>query len=395
MNAKEYRAYNLEMHKSNRTNNEFMLQIAALNAECNRLRLVVKHESDKYEAMRVSMAQHLEAGLEQYKLKLQEAQEQIKRNEEEFNSRIESEKNTLMQWLDAQILNHTSEIRKTLKISDVAHAIASNYAHTRLIYQLNFKGKRVMIYSHYSENDEVESYNLLTLECIEHYFDYIIILTNCPNKWSLHHPDYNKYHLLAYNMKSDFRNYGLFIMQTAKTLVHASQLCLMNDSFIVVDVNAFGCCIKRLFEHESGSSSHDFVGLTSSHEYVYHVQSYFMCFNASTVPAVISYFEKHGLPSNHHAAIAQYELGITAHLTSLGFSSCAIVSNNDMRYPLNTTCCKWSVVLQEVGIVKRQHFFKKYPYITAMTNVDIALVAEKYSYNKHFIHFLKYHNMYI
>ena len=348
MNAKQEleRAHNFEMHKLGRIINELTLKNAALSAECNQLQ---------------------------------------KQLEATNNELIRSTK----QLVEERIQNNTADMKHRLMLSN---AVSANYAHTQFIYQLDFKDKRVGIYSHYSEHDEVESYTLLTLECIEKWFDYIIILTNCPNKWTtMHSPDYNKYHLLAYNMKSDFRNYGLFLMQTAKTLVHASQLCFVNDSFIVVDVSAFGYCIKRLFETEP--KSHDFFGLTSSHECVYHVQSYFMCFNASTVPAVISYFEKHGLPANHHTAIAQYELGITAHLTNLGFSSYAIVSNDDMRHPLNTTCCKWPVVLQEVGIVKRQHFFKKYPYITAMTNVDIALVAEKYSYNKHFTNFLKYHRI--
>ena len=362
------------------------LQEAYNHLRRNEQELKVRSEAEKTALMR---------SIEVEQSNLQEAQEQIRRNEQEFNFRLESEKNMLTHSMElrfeAHVRNHTAEIRQTLKISDVSHAIASNYAHTRLIYQLDFKSKRVMIYSHYSEHDEVESYNFLALECIEHYFDYIIILTNCPNKWILHNPDYNKYHLLAYNMKSDFRNYGLFLMQTAKTIMHAAQLCFMNDSFVVVDVNAFGCSIKRLFENETGS--HDFVGLTSSHECGYHVQSYFMCFNASVVPTIISYFETHGLPVNHHAAISQYELGITAHLTKLGFSSFAIVSNNDMRFPRNTTCFKWAAVLQEVGIIKRQHFFKKYPSRTGMTDVDIAQAAEKYLYNKHFMHFLKYHNI--
>jgi hypothetical protein len=76
-----------------------------------------------------------------------------------------------------------------------------------------------------------------------------------------------------------------------------------------------------------------------------------------------------------------------------GHSPFAVVSNNDMRIPLNTTCCKWATVLQNIGIVKRQHFFKKYPYKTAMTDTNIAVVADKYSYNKHFMHFLKYHGI--
>ena len=349
MNKQEERAINLEIHKINRHKNELVLKNAALEAECARLRAVIKQEAETHAAI----LQQCNAATDAERKKLHALQLELERER------------------------------------DVSHVISANYAHTQFIYNLDFKGKRVAVYSHYSEHDDVENYNMLSLECIEHYFDYIIVLTNCPNKWKLHSPDYSKCHLLAYNLKSDFRNYGLFIIQTAKTLIHAARLCFMNDSFVIVDVSAFGSCMKRLFAE---NVSHDFVGLTSSHEYTFHVQSYFMCFNAAAVPGILSYFETHGLPANHQAAISQYELGITSHLIERGCSSYAVVSNNDMQFPLNTTCCKWSAVLQAIGIIKRQHFFKKYAHV-AMTDADIALVAERHSYNKHFIHFLKHHNV--
>jgi hypothetical protein len=349
MNKKEERAINLEMHKINRSKHELALKNAALEAECARLRAVIKQEAEKHAAI----LHQCNAATDQERKKMHALQMEL-----------ENER-------------------------DVSRVISANYAHTQHIYNLDFKDKRVAIYSHYSDSEDVESYNMLSLECIEHYFDYIIVLTNCPNKWSLHSPDYNKYHLLAYNLKSDFRNYGLFIMQTAKTLIHAARLCILNDSFVIVDVSAFGTCMKRLFE---SNVSHDFVGLTSSHEYTFHIQSYFMCFNSAAVPGILSYFETRGLPANHQAAISQYELGITSYLIDQGCSSYAVVSNSDMQFPLNTTCCKWSAVLQAIGIIKRQHFFKKYAYV-AMTDADIALVAERHSYNKYFIHFLKHHGI--
>jgi hypothetical protein len=278
-----------------------------------------------------------------------------------------------------------SDIKKQL-----CETVDSNFEHMRLIIGLDFMDKRVMIYSHYSEYDDVESYNVLSLECVEYYFDYIIVLTNCPNKWNIHSPNYNKYHLLNYNMKSDFRNYGLFIMQTAKTLTNAARLCFMNDSFVIVDVNAYGRCMKTFFNTDM--EKHDFGGLTSSYEGVFHVQSYFLCFNSSTIPHLLAHFETNGLPGNHGSAIGQYELGITKYLIENGFSSYAVVSNNDMRIPLNTTCCKWETVLEKTGIIKRQHFLKKYAY-AAMTDANIATVAKNHFYNKHFIHFLNYHGI--
>jgi len=322
--------------------------------------------------------------------KMNEEREQHKRQlieeREQHNRQLIEER----EQLSRQLIEERDKINRNM-LDHVRDTIASNHAHMQLICNLDLKDKRVVVYSHYSEHNEVESYNLLAIECIEHYFDCIIILTNCPNKWNMHSQNYNKCHLLGYNMKSDFRNYGVFLMQTANTLIHASRLCLMNDSFVIVDVNAFGNCIKLLFENEQ--MTHDFVGLTSSYEGVFHLQSYFMCFDASTIPAVLFYFETRGLPMNHQHAISNYELGITVHLTNSGFSSFAVVSNDDMRVPLNTTCCKWSAVLQHIGIIKRQHLLKLYPRKMAMTDANIAMVAENHSYNKHFIDFLRYNRV--
>ena len=373
---KELRMSNGALEKER---DQLAITVQKLNEELTK----IKHD----EKQRLIQNSGLMDEISQLKKKLKEDCEKHVRSSNELNQKLKIKCDEL-QKLNNRLLN-------TIDKSETAHinnAIDTNYAHMQLIKSLNFSDKRVMIYSHYSDENEVESYNLLTIECVQHYFDYIIILTNCPNKWNIHSPNYNKCHLLTYNMKSDFRNYGVFIMQTAKTLVNASRLCLINDSFVVVDVNTFGYCIKCLFDSEN--MSHDFIGLTSSHEGIFHLQSYFLCFNSTTVPAIMSYFETHGLPKNHQSAILQYELGITSHLIDKGFSSFAVVSNDDMRHPLNTTCCKWSAVLKDIGIIKRQHFFKKYAY-AAMTDANIAVVAENYSYNKHLMHFLKYHGIHV
>ena len=329
---------------------------------------------------------------EEYDKKMQEFQREMEHQNSKLREQARVEMETTKRKMNADFMeeldNHKLKVRLELDaaISERLHdAVTSNCTHMQRMNALDFRGKRVMLYSHYSESNEVQDYNVLTIECMHHYFDYIIILTNCPNKWNMLSPNYNQCHLLNYNMKSDFRNYGVFIMQLETSLVNASRLCLINDSFIVVDVNAFSLCIKRLFDSEP--MSHDFIGLTSSYENVYHLQSYFICFGSPAIPAVMSYFKTHGLPFNHADAISKYELGMSQHLTNLGFTSFASVTNNDMQCPLNTTCCKWSNVLEETGIVKRQHFLKKYAY-AGMTYKDIAMIAEHHTYNKELLQFL-------
>jgi hypothetical protein len=333
----------------------------------------------------------------QYKTIMDEGIEEKRRQEAHFNSKLNEERTRLQEQAQAEMENTQRKLSADLvmkldaSISESLHdAVTSNCTHMQWMNALDFRGKRVMLYSHYSESNEVQDYNVLTIECMQHYFDHIIVLTNCPNKWNMRSPNYNQCHLLNYNMKSDFRNYGVFIMQLETSLVNASRLCLTNDSFIVVDVNAFSICIKRLFDREP--MSHDFVGLTSSYENVYHLQSYFMCFGGTAIPAVVSYFKTHGLPFNHADAIGKYELGMSLHLTNLGLTSFALVTNNDMKRPLNTTCCKWSNVLEETGIVKRQNFLKKYAY-AGMTDKDIAKIAENHAYNAELLQFLKCNNV--
>jgi len=352
--------------------NECAVAFGVSMQKMNEERAQIKRQNEEREQTRRQMNEDRE----QTKRQMNEEQEQIRRQMTAEREQIRRQMTADREQIKQDVLDHMSD------------SITSNHAHMQFIYSMDLRGKRVVVYSHYSEHNEVESYNVLAIERIEHYFDHVIILTNCPNKWVLHSPNYNKCHLLGYNMKSDFRNYGVFLMQAASTLINASRLCFINDSFIIVDVSAFGKCVKQLFENER--LSHDFVGLTSSHEGVFHVQSYFMCFDAPAIPAVLSYFETHGLPMNHQSAISKYELGITAHLIDTGFSSFAVVSNGDMRFPVNTTCCKWAAVLEHAGIIKRQHFLKQYPRHLAMTDANIALVAENHAYNKHFIDFLKY-----
>ena len=291
------------------------------------------------------------------------------------------------------VKTHTSQVIKTVSALQICQAVAANYAHMRMVCaDLDFNGKRVLIYSHYSKQDTVDKYNYLTLEKMQHWFDYVIVLTNCPNQWQFESPNYRKCHVMWYNLKSDFRNYGVFIAQAGQRLMGASQLCFANDSFVVVDVLAFDRCMARMFDSDA-LSSHDFMGITSSYENVYHLQSYFMCFNARTLDAVIGYFKTHGLPMNHHDAISVYELGITKHLVARGFKPFAMVSNQEMPVPLNTTCFKWSAVLQNTGIIKRQHLLKQYPPRFAMTDLNIELVATKFAENKPFVQFLHEHGI--
>ena len=380
-NVEEEYNQKMELEKKQRIGIQHELEVEKTQ------RIGIQRELEVEKTQRISIQRELEVEKTQrVNIETQLSQQELN----EKNRQMEREQSLVNKRIEDEINIITPQLIKTISYYNISVAVAANYANIQMINKLGLHGKRVLLYSHYSNRDEVESYNYLTLQKMECWFDYIIVLTNCPNKWNIQNPDYNKYHILWYNLKGDFRNYAIFIMQHLKTLLYIDKLCLINDSFVIVDILAYERCMKRLFD---SNTNHDFMGITSSLENVYHLQSYFICFNSRAVPPAMNYFEIHGIPSSHNTTIGIYELGITKYLMNQGLTQNAIVSNTEMKFPLNTTYYKWSTVLQHTGIIKRQHLLKQYPSRFAMTDLNISLIANKFSENKHFINFLKYHSI--
>ena len=372
-NVEEEYNQKMELEKKQRIGIQHELEVEKTQ------RIGIQRELEVEKTQRISIQRELEVEKTQrVNIETQLSQQELN----EKNRQMEREQSLVNKRIEDEINIITPQLIKTISYYNISVAVAANYANIQMINKLGLHGKRVLLYSHYSNRDEVESYNYLTLQKMECWFDYIIVLTNCPNKWNIQNPDYNKYHILWYNLKGDFRNYAIFIMQHLKTLLYIDKLCLINDSFVIVDILAYERCMKRLFD---SNTNHDFMGITSSLENVYHLQSYFICFNSRAVPPAMNYFEIHGIPSSHNTTIGIYELGITKYLMNQGLTQNAIVSNTEMKFPLNTTYYKWSTVLQ--------HLLKQYPSRFAMTDLNISLIANKFSENKHFINFLKYHSI--
>ncbi|NDB69479.1 MAG: hypothetical protein EB015_16035, partial [Methylocystaceae bacterium] len=112
MNAKEKRAMQLEIHRMNRMRRVDMRN-AELESECARLQAELKDVSERLSATEREMA---------------------KREVEDRGN-----PNNTMQ--------HISE------------SVAVNYAHVQLICNRGFEDKRVLLFSHYSKREEVESHN--------------------------------------------------------------------------------------------------------------------------------------------------------------------------------------------------------------------------------------------
>ena len=138
-----------------------------------------------------------------------------------------------------------------------------------------FEKKTIMIYSHYSKNGAVDSYNYYIIDFFSKLVDNIFILSNIHvDKWNLYN-NTNNIHILDYDYKMDFANYYKFIMNHKNNLLKINRMFLINDSFLVVDKVVFENKIRDKFF--SGKINDNYDGLIGSVEYNHHYQSYFLC----------------------------------------------------------------------------------------------------------------------
>jgi hypothetical protein len=324
----------------------------------------------------------LRTEMETYRLKCIQKMEELKLEKEE-NERILAETKNKLQEEKNQTVNQL-QMEMTNVETIISKCINKNNTKMGYFKNIDLKNKKVLIYSHFSKKETVENYNYLTFELLDKWFDYIIILTNTEG---FVFKNNNKYYVFNdYNFKSDFRNYYMFICQMSEQLKTLKQLCIVNDSFLIVDVGAFENTLEKLFTEQC-----DFAGLTSSIENTYHLQSYFLNFNENAIHHIIEFFKSSGIPMNHDQSISHYELKLTMHMLKTGCICYSVVSNNEIA--LNTTCYKWKQILKNIGIIKRQHILKQYGK-QSISDYDLAFIAKVYaSTNLQFIEYLDNHNI--
>ena len=340
-----------------------------------------KLQEEKNQALNEEM-NRLRTEMETYRLKCIQKIEELKLEKEEneriiaeTKNKLQEEKNHTVNQLQMEMTNVETIISKCINKNNTKMGYFKN---------IDLKNKKVLIYSHFSQKETVENYNYLTFELLDKWFDYIIILTNTDG---FVFKNNNKYYVFNdYNFKSDFRNYYMFICQMSEQLKTLKQLCIVNDSFLVVDVGVFENTLEKLFIEQC-----DFAGLTSSIENTYHLQSYFLNFNEKAIHHIIDFFKSSGIPMNHDQSISSYELKLTMHMLKIGCICYSVVSNNEIA--LNPTCYKWKQVLKTIGIIKRQHILKQYGK-QSISDYDLAFIAKVYaSTNLQFIEYLDNHNI--
>lgn len=125
-------------------------------------------------------------------------------------------------------------------------------------------------------------------------------------------------------------------------LYEANLLYLLNDSVVgPVNDDMFGQVVKRIRE-----SPADFIGLTDSHESMWHLQSFFLAFKRGALASaalrkfvdnVVSFSQKTGV-------IAEYELRFASTLMSAHLS-CDVLFPQETPQPINRTLFHWKALL--------------------------------------------------
>lgn len=133
----------------------------------------------------------------------------------------------------------------------------------------------------------------------------------------------------------DFGSYkrGIAWAQRAGHLKDADELILCNDS-------CFGPLypFEHLFDTMAGRGL-DFWGITDSHQYSYHLQSYFIVFSRKVLQSSVfgRFFAGVKGLANVREVIQTYELGLTRELQAAGFTAGALIDNNFVPLHPNDT----------------------------------------------------------
>ena len=191
----------------------------------------------------------------------------------------------------------------------------------------NKKIKRCAVFASYSSDGYLPPQTLSFLKGLKPYIDHIVVVFDN----ELIPSEYAKLHSVAEKIitgrhgEYDFGSYkrGFYHLKNSGILKKSKKLIFFNDSCFG-PTSSFEPVFKKM-----DSKDLDFWGATESHEYTYHLQSYFVSFNENVFNSAI--FEKFigsiKKQENVQQVILNYELGMTKTLINAGFKCDALVKN--------------------------------------------------------------------
>jgi len=239
-----------------------------------------------------------------------------------------------------------------------------------------FDNKKIMIYSHYSKNGKVDTYNYYMINLFSNLVDTVFILSNLPkDKWNTSKANI---HVLNYDFKNDMSNLYVFIMRYQLLLNKIKSLFFINDSFLVVDKPVF----EKKIEDDFFSNKHveHFQGLIMSKNPIIHYQSYFLFIQNPIISKFIEYFKQTSYPVNQEDAINKYELGISRLFLNKHIKYFCYSSNPTAVYPYE--------IIQKYGLIKRQQLLSTYHITQQLSYNQIQALKNKYIHNSELVEFI-------
>lgn len=249
-------------------------------------------------------------------------------------------------------------------------------ASVELLNSEMFENKTIMVYSHFSKNGKIDSYNYYMINFFSSLVDTVFILSNISkDKWNLLHTNV---YVLNYDFKSDFSNLYVFILRYQVFIIKINRLFFINDSFLVANKSIFENKIKEDFF--STKPSENYQGLILSNEHNIHYQSYFLCVKNTIITQFIYYFKKHKNPLNHVDAINKYELGLSRTFLNKHIKQVCYNHNPTALYPYE--------IIRNYGIIKRQQILSTYNVKTQLTFIQIQQLKNTYKDNNELVEFI-------
>lgn len=189
-----------------------------------------------------------------------------------------------------------------------------------------------MIYAHYNKLGKVTEHVFFTLEKFTEAAVDILFVSSSPINRAL---DKDKLHglvkkiIVVPNIGYDFHQWKCGIEDSTSIIGDYDKLILLNSSVIgpIFDLTQFLCRLDNLDK--------DLAGITSSHEGIYHLQSYCLYFSKSlfTHHYFKRYWRKLKPVADRDQVIVQYEVNLARHFIDRNFSVGAFREAEDNKNP--------------------------------------------------------------
>lgn len=236
--------------------------------------------------------------------------------------------------------------------------------------------KRIAVLAHYDIDAVIDSYLKKLIKEIERFVDKIILVTTSGvDEKSL--LDFNKVQVIQReNVGYDFYSYKTGI-DSISNLQQYDQLLVLNDSFYITesfDMNLF------LLQ----STDKDIYSITSTNQFAYHLQSYFIVFSKKAILSLWFYkfWQNVFIYKRKIKIIFDYEINLTRSAMQHGLTAGSMFFSKDTANPCHNNP---ELLLNKVGIIKIDLLRNKiadldYSYLEDASIIDSHLNRTRESY---------------